>query len=585
MTIRIHLISVIIIITVLFLGCKVNKEIPHKIDAAFSCYPKSGLTTTTFEFKIPDTLDICDNENPVFIRFDWDGDGNWDMMHSTLFKYSHRYYHKGVYTAQMELSNLAGQWDTISQIIEVGQGFSPPKPCLIITPDSSNLLTEFRFDGSRTSDDEDSLETLQFRWDFNGDDEWDTDFQSEPFIFHTYNTIGYYKTRMEVKDTVGLVAKTIEQVIANRYWDKIKPKVKYLTDRGTIEDLFHLDASGSYLVGVPEAVLTYSWDLFNDLNWDIQNSIDPFYTTLVPQEGSIPVKLRVTAPNGLYMDTLIRIDVHPLNSPPNAVLTIGCRVGNPSTQFHFDFRRSYDRDDSLMDLKIRWDLNNDLVWDDSLDEQMYVTKGGFTVGKHIIRMAVIDTGGKETIVKDSIIVYNGNHKTGLITDKRPNYTEYYGVVKIGNQWWMQENFNSEFQSAKDGKSYDIIKTCYNNNIENCNLYGGLYRLSDLNIERGLCPSGWRIPKLEDFNQLMEQLDDDQIAKLMMGGTSEFQITLAGYMDYSGSFKGFEKSTHFWTNDRNPSGVPIAWYFNPEKTINQEVFVGSKYRFYIRCIKK
>ena len=68
-------------------------------------------------------------------------------------------------------------------------------------------------------------------------------------------------------------------------------------------------------------------------------------------------------------------------------------------------------------------------------------------------------------------------------------------------------------------------------------------------------------------------------------SSEFHINLAGYIDVYRGYMGLDKSTHFWTSDLSKNGVPIAWYFHPDKGINREVFVSKFYEFYVRCIKE
>ena len=91
--------------------------------------------------------------------------------------------------------------------------------------------------------------------------------------------------------------------------------------------------------------------------------------------------------------------------------------------------------------------------------------------------------------------------------------------------------------------------------------------------------------VKDFEILMENLEEDKIASLQFGGSSEFHVKLGGYIDISSGFMGKGASTHFWTGEVNRNNIPIAWYFNPQKEINDKVYVGKGYEFYVRCIKE
>lgn len=579
-----HHLTGLFLIGFLFIWISCQDEHPDDLPplrANFLVSDTSGLTTTLFRFDVGAGMDLGDNKNPVFIRFDWEGNGIWDMMHSSLPDYIHRYYQKGLYWATMEVSRVNGDRDTIQKLIQVEQGYSPPQPQLIVSPDSAHLLTDFHFDASLTHDDEDSLETLLFRWDFEGDQIWDTEYSSSPLMSHRYLYPKDYSAVLEVKDTMNLTARLEKRVRVNLLNDLIKPRVNFTCGHCTVEQVFEFDASASYEEGKPESKLLFSWDAFNDNEWEVLGDHNPSWSFQFPEPGSKRVRLRVTAPDGLYMDTVLKVDVYDKNTPPFAYLTVGCRIGNPLTQFYFHSRRSYDRDDSIMDLRIRWDLNNDGVWDPELNDEMNIYRRFTEPGEYIIRMGIIDLGDKESIDVDTIQVFEGNAETDLLIDKRGTFDEYYGIVKIGNQWWMQENFNTEYIS----KDYSIVKDCYRNDPENCEQYGGLYSYSDKNSPDGLCPKGWRVPKAADWEILMENISGNKIASLQFGGQSGFHIQAAGYFDPYQGFTGFTESTHFWIAENSRTGVPQAWYFNPKQGISQKVMIGKSYKFYVRCIKE
>ena len=81
----------------------------------------------------------------------------------------------------------------------------PPVADFDIKPYAGNTETIFTFDCSGSSDDKDSLETLLFRWDWQDDGRWDTDWSSSTIATHRFTVGGTYKINLEVKDSEGAV--------------------------------------------------------------------------------------------------------------------------------------------------------------------------------------------------------------------------------------------------------------------------------------------------------------------------------------------------------------------------------------------
>jgi len=56
----------------------------------------------------------------------------------------------------------------------------PPTPLITFYPKQGDTSTFFSFDGSGSTDNMSEIWQLQFRWDFDGDGIWDTDWTREP---------------------------------------------------------------------------------------------------------------------------------------------------------------------------------------------------------------------------------------------------------------------------------------------------------------------------------------------------------------------------------------------------------------------
>jgi uncharacterized protein (TIGR02145 family) len=152
----------------------------------------------------------------------------------------------------------------------------------------------------------------------------------------------------------------------------------------------------------------------------------------------------------------------------------------------------------------------------------------------------------------------------------------YNTVKIGNQCWMQSNLRTS--KYRNG---DSINSGLNNNDWNAattgaygqqNLpgsleyYGNLYNHYAVSDNRGLCPTGWRVPTIQEWFVLADFLGGQQIAggKLKqaltqpqafgwdapnVGATNEsgYSAYGAGFRDIIGHYSLANVGTFFWSS--------------------------------------
>ena len=81
----------------------------------------------------------------------------------------------------------------------------PPNAEFSITPPAGIIGTIFTFDASSTIDDNDNLNNLEFRWDWETDGNWDTGWNGNYSVTHSYSEEGAFTVTLEVKDSGGLV--------------------------------------------------------------------------------------------------------------------------------------------------------------------------------------------------------------------------------------------------------------------------------------------------------------------------------------------------------------------------------------------
>jgi uncharacterized protein (TIGR02145 family) len=123
----------------------------------------------------------------------------------------------------------------------------------------------------------------------------------------------------------------------------------------------------------------------------------------------------------------------------------------------------------------------------------------------------------------------------------------YNTVKINNLLWMAENLSL------------LVKDSwfYMDNALNGPVYGRLYSWE---AAMDACPDGWRLPALEDWDDMINFLGGEKKAfhELLPNGTSGFNAIFSGYRSISGDFLSLERAADFWTSTE--AGEANAWLF-------------------------
>ncbi|MDD4645235.1 MAG: PKD domain-containing protein, partial [Bacteroidales bacterium] len=352
---------VIFLMIILFSSCKKDDSTLSPIIQA-TLTPISGKTTQTFIFDLSNSKSNTGKGSKVFTRWDWDGDGIWDTPYTRLLVYEHRYYSPGTWMPRLEMVNLDGESDTTSFTVPVLQGHSAPKPALTVTPVTGNILTPFVFDASGTKDDEDSLDQLSFRWDFESDGVWDTGFEDSSRITHRYLEPDQYTLRMQVKDPSGLTS-SIESHIEVTIRDPgLVVSFRCIPDSILNNTAIIMDASASNDPDNPDKPLSYRWDWNNDLIWDTEWLTNPQTEHVFKNEFFHFVRLQVKNEYGLTNETVKKIRVYHKNEMPRASFSVSTLAGNINTVFRFDCWSTRDPESSPSEMFYRWDFDGDGNW-------------------------------------------------------------------------------------------------------------------------------------------------------------------------------------------------------------------------------
>jgi uncharacterized protein (TIGR02145 family) len=184
----------------------------------------------------------------------------------------------------------------------------------------------------------------------------------------------------------------------------------------------------------------------------------------------------------------------------------------------------------------------------------------------------------------------------------------YNTVQIGNQVWMKQNLKtsryndgSNIPNEIDLLSWNGLSTaarCNYNNDENYNfLYGKLYNWYA--VETGkLCPTGWHVPKDDEWTELTDYLGGLSVAggKLKEvgndlwnwpneGATNEVGFTaLPGGYRVNGYFSASRRDSYWWSATPRYSGS--SWSRRLRYTNANVTRASSNWRngFSVRCLR-
>jgi len=170
----------------------------------------------------------------------------------------------------------------------------------------------------------------------------------------------------------------------------------------------------------------------------------------------------------------------------------------------------------------------------------------------------------------------------------------YKVIQIGSKTWMAENL----RVTKDKQGNPLETWCYLDKTSKCEEFGRLYSWEEA---KKASPEGWRLPTADDWKELEIELGmdaedaetfgwrgTDQGTQLKEGGSSGFNVLLAGYKDgivqWDGRYFDIGYFGSFWSATEYDSLTAIAYwvYITSERVLKSEYDKTSALT--VRCVK-
>lgn len=161
-------------------------------------------------------------------------------------------------------------------------------------------------------------------------------------------------------------------------------------------------------------------------------------------------------------------------------------------------------------LKINKSSNTGSIFEFKQGDQLIHTGFSKNINQVISGDAIIDSPLNDTS-------YIFNMRTGIPCPGVP-YIDFegqvYNTVQIRQQCWFKENLNVGTFITTNNYMHNngiLEKYCYENDQDNCEIYGGLYQWNEVmqynpNNERGICPIGWHVATDMDWKILEGTVD-------------------------------------------------------------------------------
>ncbi len=511
-----RLVSISLITLVLVLPLLVNscREEPNTIPMAlFTISPSYGTVDSVFVFDASESSDLEDLEEDLEVRWDWESDSTFDTEYSTNKIAQHQYQIGGTYYITLEVKDTRGMTTRKTDFLRVSWNNRAPNASFSVSPESGYLQDIFIFNASSSSDPEDDNRSLNSRWDFDGDGNWDTEYSKEKSVQHQYAESGVYEVKLEVKDSEGLTSQTTYSLVVGAMNEPPAPP----SDPQPQNE--NSDAS---------TLCTLTWAC-DDPEGDVLTYDIYFGTAANP-----PMVAEKHETNSYYCLPLEYV--------------------------------------------------TDYYW----------------------KIVAYDPYGH--IVEGDVWHFTTNDSENPInTIRDPRDGKFYKTVEIDGKVWMAENLNigSMIHSSTGGLNNDgyqkdttkIEKYCYNNDPENCEIYGALYqwdaamRFTDFEASEGICPPGWHIPTAKEWQNLYLYYEDDlgiaAGSALMLGSTTGFQALFSGYLIFAErKFYDNGQGGYFWSSTVNPSlnhlGLGRSYYRGKEDL--QEDTYQKVNGLPVRCMK-
>lgn len=151
-----------------------------------------------------------------------------------------------------------------------------------------------------------------------------------------------------------------------------------------------------------------------------------------------------------------------------------------------------------------------------MKSQEAITGFDFSLGDQL-KFTAYASGYQESVIIDipeSSKIYTFEMVSSVFTcgDIVTYEGQNYNTIVMGTQCWFLDNLNVGTMVTQNQTNNGVVeKYCYNDDPENCEIYGGLYDWGEVmqySTQPGIqaiCPTGWHIPTDEEFTTFTDYI--------------------------------------------------------------------------------
>ena len=156
-----------------------------------------------------------------------------------------------------------------------------------------------------------------------------------------------------------------------------------------------------------------------------------------------------------------------------------------------------------------------LSYSSSFEEMPCLSSSAKSSSSSLEKLSSKGNSSSSSKMKGAWLYLNPNISYGEFKDGRDG--QIYKTVKIGDQVWMAENLNYDYNTGS------VKSTCYQNSADSCFKYGKLYTWE---AAKTACPKGWHLPTKDEWRALIIYAGDSIDAKTKLKSTSGWENTAA-----------------------------------------------------------
>ncbi len=173
--------------------------------------------------------------------------------------------------------------------------------------------------------------------------------------------------------------------------------------------------------------------------------------------------------------------------------------------------------------------------------------------------------------------------------------QVYKYITIGDRVWMDQNLNYPAETS----------VCYDESQNNCDIYGRLYSVQYMNTKQknygtfnpdiidSICPNGWRVPTLAEWNRIVDLMDgikhfknDECMEVSLYSGYATFYNSITTGEPEPLLYEDLGKGFRIWlTSTFSEYGNMKVFSPDFEDRVNGLLVDKPKGYYSLRCIKK